>query len=88
MFVQSTARHRFYNETLVSFLVLAIVVATIGYGEWLESRGIAIRRWHWNNLLVVLPIIPLLFLQQRATLPPLKRLEQKRMLGYQQRLSG
>lgn len=79
MFIHTTAKKAAHRVgVLVSGFVLLIVVITITYGNTLEQQGLAIRRWNWNNLLLVLPLVPLLFLQQRATLPPLETIHSKR----------
>jgi hypothetical protein len=65
-------------ELITGFILLAVVIITIVYGEMLETKGIAVRRWHWNNLLLILPVVPLLFLQQTASLPGVLAVHQKK----------
>lgn len=58
-------------------IVMAIIIITIIYGGVLEQPGIMVRKWEWNNLLLMLPILPLLFLQQKASLPGLNTINDK-----------
>lgn len=69
---------KYRNELLTGFILLTVVVVTILYGASLEQYGITVRRWGWNNLLLVLPVIPLLFLQQKASLPVLQTINEKK----------
>jgi hypothetical protein len=70
---------RNYKYELISgSMLLAVVVITIVYGGMLEAKGVSIRRWHWNNLLLVLPVVPLLFLQQKASLPAVQTINEKK----------
>ncbi len=78
MFTRLAARSSSRYETMVSFLFLAIVVVTIVYGQWLVGTGIEVRQWDWSNLLFILPIVPLLFLQQQATLPTVETIQTKK----------
>jgi len=77
MIAKLTAKTSFKQETIVSVMLMAIVVVTIIYGQWLEGNGVGVRRWNWENLFFVLPVVPLLFLQRRATLPPIETIETK-----------
>jgi hypothetical protein len=52
---------------LVCFFLCIIV--TIIYGQALEKQGIQVRLWNWTNLLIMLPLIPLAFMQKKAGLP-------------------
>ena len=36
----------------------------------MEQQGIPVRLWTWTNLLIMLPLIPLAFMQKKAGLPP------------------
>lgn len=60
---------KYKHELLAAVLLFAVVIITIVYGSALNNSGISIRQWSWNNLLLVLPLLPLLFLQQKASLP-------------------
>ena len=69
---------KYSNELLAGFILLTVVIITVLYGASLEQDGIAVRRWNWNNLLLVLPVIPLLFLQQKASLPAIQTINEKK----------
>lgn len=69
---------KYQHELITGFILIAVVVITIVYGEVLETKGIAVRRWHWNNLLLVLPVLPMLLLQQTASLSPLPSIHQRK----------
>lgn len=56
-------------EWITAFLLLGMVAVTIVYGGVMEEGGLSIRRWHWDNFLIVLPLFPLLLLQREASLP-------------------
>jgi hypothetical protein len=60
---------KYKSECITAVLLLAMVALTIIYGGVLEEGGLSIRRWHWENFLIVLPVFPLLLLQQEASLP-------------------
>lgn len=51
---------------------------TIIYGGILDAKGISVRRWTWNNLLLILPVVPLLFIQQKASLAAVQTINQKK----------
>jgi hypothetical protein len=69
---------KYKAEIIVSLLLLSVVILTIVYGAQLEKQGLAIRRWDWINLLLILPVVPLLFLQRAAALPPVNTINQKK----------
>lgn len=71
-------KNKYRNELLAGFILLTVVIITILYGASLEHHGITIRIWNWNNLLLVLPVIPLLYLQQKATLPAIQTINEKK----------
>ncbi|HSR40500.1 MAG TPA: hypothetical protein VLL95_16440 [Phnomibacter sp.] len=56
-------------EWMLSANLLLVVVATILYGAVLADAGYNIRQWQWVNLLYLLPIVPMIFMQSWATLP-------------------
>jgi hypothetical protein len=60
---------KYRQELLVAAILLTTVIITIIYGGFLTEKGIAVRQWSWSNLLYILPLVPLLFLQQKAGLP-------------------
>jgi hypothetical protein len=69
---------KYKRELLTGFILLAVVIITIVYGASLAGSGIAIGQWNWINLLLVLPVIPLLFLQQKASLPSIQAINEKK----------
>lgn len=69
-------------EWITAFLLLGLVVLTIVYGGVLEARGLSIRRWHWENFLIVIPLFPLLFLQQEASLPAVQTVFRENGVNY------
>ena len=69
---------KYKHELLAAVLLFAVVVVTIVYGSVLNNRGISIRQWSWNNLFIVLPLLPLLFLQQKASLPAVQTINEKK----------
>ncbi|HEX4957928.1 MAG TPA: hypothetical protein VFV46_07100 [Lacibacter sp.] len=69
---------KYKHELLAAVLLFAVVIVTVIYGSALNNSGISIRQWSWNNLLIVLPLFPLLFLQQKASLPPLQTINEKK----------
>jgi hypothetical protein len=66
------------NEIITGLMLLALVITTILYGAHLESSGVSIRRWQWNNLLLILPVVVLLFLQKPASLPAIQTIHEKK----------
>lgn len=69
---------KYKHELLAAVLLFAVVMITIIYGSALSNSGIIIRQWTWNNLLLVLPLLPLLFLQQKASLPAVHTINEKK----------
>ncbi|XVJ65281.1 MAG: hypothetical protein HEQ40_03595 [Lacibacter sp.] len=69
---------KYKHELLAAVLLFAVVVVTIVYGSVLNNCGISIRQWSWNNLFIVLPLLPLLFLQQKASLPAVQTINEKK----------
>lgn len=69
---------KYKHELLAAVLLFAVVMITIFYGSALNNSGISIRQWSWNNLLLVLPLLPLLFLQQKASLPAVHTINEKK----------
>lgn len=68
----------YIHEVILSIVLIAIVVITIVFGGFLEATGLSVRRWNWNNLLLILPLVPLLFLQQKASLPAVETINKKK----------
>lgn len=69
---------KYKHELLAAVLLFAVVIVTIIYGSALSNSGISIRQWSWNNLFIVLPLLPLLFLQQKASLPAVQTINEKK----------
>jgi hypothetical protein len=69
---------KYKNELLTGCILIGIVIITIVIGNVIEKNGTGIRRWNWNNLLLVLPVIPLLFIQQKALLPAVQAINEKK----------
>lgn len=63
---------------VISSLILLVVFVTIIYGDVLAAKGVEVRRWPWSNLLVILPVVPLLFLQQQVSLPALQTIQENK----------
>lgn len=57
-------------ELISSLVIIIVVTGTILYGSVLSQGEANIRQWHWENMFIVLPVVPLLFMQRAATLPP------------------
>jgi hypothetical protein len=70
--------NKYRNELLTGFILLTVAVITIVFGASLKKNGIAVGRWNWNNLLLVLPVIPLLFFQQKSSLPAVQTINEKK----------
>ncbi len=68
----------FKQEIILGFILLTVVLITIIYGGILDTKEISIRRWTWYNLLLILPVVPLLFLQQKASLPVVQTINEKK----------
>jgi len=66
------------NELITGLIMLLVVIVTIVYGEKLEASGVAVRRWNWGNLLLVLPVLVLLFFQKAASLPAVQAINEKK----------
>lgn len=69
---------KYRYELLTGLILLTVVVITILYGASLEQSGVTVRRWSWDNLFLVLPVLPLLFLQQKASLPAIQTIHEKK----------
>jgi len=69
-------------EFLVGFMLLLIVIITIVYGEILAANGITIRRWYWNNLLFMLPLLPFILLQHYVSLPAITVVTKKQHVWW------
>lgn len=57
------------KDTILTAGFFIIIITTIIYGQALNQQGIQVRLWNWENLLLMLPLIPLAFLQKKAGLP-------------------
>lgn len=70
MYPTALFRHRTATALSIGMLLLLLAVLNVVYGTSLSAKGIEVRRWYWDNVLFVLPVLPLLLLQERAGLPP------------------
>lgn len=69
---------KYKQELLTAVILFSVIVITIIYGGALSNSGISIRQWNWSNLLLILPLLPLLFVQQKASLPSLQSINEKK----------
>jgi hypothetical protein len=66
---EANSINKYRAEWMLSAILVLVVVATILYGAVLANAGYSIRQWQWENLLYLLPIVPMIFIQSSATLP-------------------
>lgn len=71
------AYKKFLKEIIIGFILLFIVITTIIYGNALIISKPNIRLWNWNNLLLILPLLPLLMMQEKASLPSIDTINKK-----------
>jgi hypothetical protein len=57
------------KDTILIVGIFILIITTIIYGQALNKQGIQVRLWNWENMLWMLPLIPLAFLQKKAGLP-------------------
>jgi len=69
---------KYLSEIVVGGIFLSLIVTTIIYGNVLIISNPSIRLWNWNNLILILPLIPLLFLQEKASLPTIDTINKKK----------
>ena len=69
---------KYLNEIVVGGIFLSLIITTIIYGNALVISNPSIRLWNWNNLMLILPLIPLLFLQEKASLPSIDTINKKK----------
>lgn len=69
---------KYLNEIVVGGIFLSLIITTIIYGNALVISNPSIRLWNWNNLMLILPLIPLLFLQEKASLPTIDAINKKK----------
>lgn len=72
------AYKKYLKEIIIGFILLFIVITTIIYGNALIISKPNIRLWNWNNLLLILPLLPLLLMQEKASLPSLDTFNKKK----------
>lgn len=72
------AYKKFLKEIIIGFILLFIVITTIIYGNALIISKPNIRLWNWNNLLLILPLLPLLMMQEKASLPSIDTINKKK----------
>lgn len=58
------------QDIILTTCFFLFITVTIIYGQALERQGTQVRLWNWTNLLIMLPLIPLAFMQKKAGLPP------------------
>ena len=69
---------KYISEIVVGGIFLSLIITTIIYGNALVISNPSIRLWNWNNLMLILPLIPLLFLQEKASLPSIDTINKKK----------
>ncbi len=69
---------KYLSEIVVGGIFLSLIITTIIYGNVLIISNPSIRLWNWNNLMLILPLIPLLFLQEKASLPTIDTINKKK----------
>ncbi|MFN3301326.1 MAG: hypothetical protein ACK41Z_14155, partial [Sediminibacterium sp.] len=72
------AYKKYLKEIIIGFILLFAVITTIIYGNVLIISKPNIRLWNWNNLLLILPLLPLLMMQEKASLPSINTINEKR----------
>jgi len=68
---------KYLNEITIGFVLLLLVITTIIYGNTIVLSKPNIRLWNWNNLLFILPLLPLLMMQEKASLPSVDTINKK-----------
>lgn len=69
---------KYLNELIVGGILIFVVITTIIYGNGIILSLPNIRIWNWDNLLLILPVLPLLFLQKNASLPTIDTINKKK----------
>lgn len=69
---------KYLKELIIGGIFLSLIIATIFYGNALALTTPNIRLWNWDNLLLVSPVLPLLFLQEKASLPTIDVINKKK----------
>lgn len=72
------AYKKYLKEIIIGFILLFVVIITIIYGEAIAISKPNIRLWNWSNLLLILPLLPLLLMQEKASLPSIDTINKKR----------
>lgn len=71
------------NKLLLSAVLLLLIPAlTIFYGQALSEKTTGLRLWYWDNLLWLLPLIPMTVLQTKAGLPDIISTKQTAFATY------
>lgn len=69
---------KYLKEIITGFILLFVVITTIIYGNTIVVSKPNIRLWNWNNLLLILPLLPLLLMQEKASLPSIDTINKKK----------
>ncbi len=69
---------KYLNELIVGGILIFVVITTIIYGNTIVLSKPNIRLWNWNNLLFILPLLPLLMMQEKASLPSVDTINKKK----------
>lgn len=72
------AYKKYLKEVLIGFVLLLMVFTTIIYGNAIVLSKPNIRLWNWNSLLLILPLLPLLLMQEKASLPSIDTINKKK----------
>lgn len=72
------AYKKYLKEVLIGFVLLLIVITTIIYGNAIVLSKPNIRLWNWNSLLLISPLLPLLLMQEKASLPSIDTINKKK----------
>lgn len=72
------AYKKYLKEIIIGFILLFVVIITIIYGEAIAISKPNVRLWNWSNLLLILPLLPLLLMQEKASLPSIDTINKKR----------
>lgn len=72
------AYKKYLKEIIIGFILLFVVIITIIYGEAIAISKPNIRLWNWSNLLLILPLLPLLLMQEKASLPSIDTINKKK----------
>lgn len=69
---------KYLKELIIGGIFLSLIISTIIYGNALVISNPTIRLWNWDNFMLILPLFPLLFLQEKASLPTIDGINKKK----------